>query len=68
MNKPPLDDLMKKVDSKYTLVVVSAKRARVLTEGQTELSNPKSANPVSISLHEIADGLIEWERTKIGIK
>lgn len=68
MNKPPLDDLMEKVDSKYTLVVVSAKRARTLTEGQSELSNPKSSNPVSISLHEIVDGLVEWERTRTGIK
>ena len=32
MNQPGLDVLMKSVDSKYTLVVVAAKRARQLTE------------------------------------
>ena len=30
MNQPTLDELMEKVDSRYTLVVVTAKRARTL--------------------------------------
>lgn len=68
MIKPSLDELMKKVDSKYTLVVVSAKRARTLTENQTDQEELKTANPVSIALKEIVDDNVSWERTKSGIK
>ncbi|MGI6065366.1 MAG: DNA-directed RNA polymerase subunit omega [Bacillota bacterium] len=68
MIKQSLDELMKKVDSKYTLVVVSAKRARTLTENQTDRDEFKTSNPVSVALKEIVDGKVEWERTKSGIK
>lgn len=67
MIKPSLDDLMKKVDSKYTLVVISAKIARKITEEQGENLDPK-INPVSVALQEVADGYVGWERTKVGIK
>lgn len=59
---------MKQVDSKYTLVVISAKRARFITENVPELANSKSVNPVSIALREVAQGNVVWERTKTGIK
>jgi DNA-directed RNA polymerase subunit omega len=66
--KPSLDDLMKKVDSKYTLVVISAKIARKFTENeQPEESKPR-INPVSQALHVVAKGDVKWERTKVGIK
>lgn len=68
MIKPSLDQLMTKVDSKYTLVAVAAKIARRLTEEQPELANSRTTNPVSIALREIAEGYVAWERTKIGIK
>jgi len=66
--KPSLDDLMKKVDSKYTLVVISAKRARRITEAQTDVNESVKFNPVSLALQEISDGQVLWERTKSGIK
>jgi len=65
--KPSLDELMKKVDSKYTLVVISAKIARKLTEGQTESTSTRT-NPVSVALKEVVEGHVGWERTKSGIK
>ena len=34
---PSIDDLLKRVDSKYTLVSMVAKRARELTEGAEAL-------------------------------
>ena len=34
---PSIDNLVKKVDSKYTLVTLAALRARELTDGQTPL-------------------------------
>lgn len=72
MNKPSLDDLMEKVDSRYTLVVISAKRARQVTEidmqQDQETESRMSGKPVSAALHEVARGKITYRRTKQGIK
>ncbi|MHB1421325.1 MAG: DNA-directed RNA polymerase subunit omega [Bacillota bacterium] len=68
MNQPSLDDLMKIINSKYTLVVVAAKRARQLTEGEPSAIMEKSTKPVTGALQEIIQGRIVWERTKIGLK
>lgn len=66
MNKPSLDELMRRVDSKYTLVVAAAKRARAITEAQSDLTNPKSANPVSIALKEISEGAVQCKPMRPG--
>ncbi|MDS1029637.1 DNA-directed RNA polymerase subunit omega [Bacillota bacterium LX-D] len=67
MNKPTIDELMRYVDSKYTLVVVAAKRARSFTESPETLS-AKGIKPVTRALEEIAAGKVSYERTKTGIK
>jgi DNA-directed RNA polymerase subunit omega len=60
---PTLKSLLEKVDSKYTLVVAVAKRARALTEGQPKLTkSTNSSKPVTIAVHEIAEGRITYER------
>lgn len=64
-----LDELMEKVDSRYTLVVVAAKRARQLTERKEDDNNGATVRkPVTEALREIADGKIAYRRTKQGIK
>ncbi len=68
LKQPSLDTLAKKVDSKYTLVVAVAKRARLITEGADPLIDVRSNKPVTIALHEISRGKITYERTKAGIK
>ncbi|GAC41658.1 DNA-directed RNA polymerase subunit omega [Paenibacillus popilliae] len=51
---PSIDELMKKVDSKYSLVVAASRRARQLRDGErTELHNPKSYKQVGVALEEI---------------
>ena len=60
MVDPSIDYLAEKVDSKYTLVILAAKRAR-------ELPKPAINAPekeVSTALKEIADDTITYERTK----
>ncbi|MDI3508739.1 MAG: DNA-directed polymerase subunit omega [Clostridiales bacterium] len=62
---PPLKDLLSRVDSKYALVVMVAKRARQLAEGEPKLvSDIPSNNPVTIAACEIAQGKITYERIK----
>ena len=64
-----LEDLMKHVDSKFTLVNVVTKRAKQLNNGApplTELVNPNK--PVSTAFNEVASGKIDYKRTREGIK
>lgn len=68
MIKPSLDNLVKKVDSKYTLVVLAAKRARQLMDGSEPLVEMKSSKKVTNALEEIAEDQVTFERTKTGIK
>jgi DNA-directed RNA polymerase subunit omega len=68
MIHPSLDVLVKKVDSKYTLVVAAAKRAREIMDGDAAMVDTKSNKPVTVALQEIADGKLGYERTKAGIK
>lgn len=72
MNKPRIDTLLEKVDSKYALVVVAAKRARQINnyyrnrdEGSIDdipppLVDTRSSNILTIALEEIAEGKISY--------
>lgn len=54
MLEPSIDALQKKIKSKYTLVTLSARRARQLrNEGNLLIENPKSAKHVGMALEEI---------------
>ncbi|MDD3705717.1 MAG: DNA-directed RNA polymerase subunit omega [Clostridiaceae bacterium] len=57
---PTLIPLLDKVDSKYTLVVAVAKRARQLVDGQPKLTNVNSNKPVTIAINEIFEGKIVY--------
>ncbi|MDU2066534.1 MAG: DNA-directed RNA polymerase subunit omega [Sporomusaceae bacterium] len=65
---PSLDLLVNKVDSKYTLVVLAAKRARQIMDGEPTLIDCRSNKPVTMALEEVALGKVSYERTKAGIK
>ncbi len=73
MMDPPIEDLLDKVDSKFTLVTVSAKRARQINsyfnqlgEGLGALVPPQvssvSLKPLSIAMEEVAEAKITWLR------
>jgi DNA-directed RNA polymerase subunit omega len=68
MIDPPLGALLKRVDSRYTLVVVVAKRARQLVAGAHPLIECESKKAVTQSIYETDRGLITYIRTKSGIK
>ena len=57
MLEPSIDSLQEKINSKYTLVTISARRARQLQDGDKPLiEEPKSKTFVGIALEEIAEG------------
>ena len=63
MVNPSTDTLMKKVDSRYGLVVLAAKRARQLLDGAElkETTKARSTKNVTNALEEIAEGKISYE-------
>lgn len=68
MIHPSLDSLVSKVDSKYTLVTLAAKRAREIMGGEPAAAESKSNKPVTLALEEISQNKVTFERTKTGIK
>ncbi len=68
MIKPPLEALLGRVENKYALVIVAAKRARQLKEGALPMVEVDSGNPVTVALEEIAAGKIRFEMPKLGVK
>ena len=70
---PPIEDLLDKVDSKFTLVAIGAARARQINsyynslgEGLGRIAPPQvtsvSGKPLSIAFEEIAADKLAYER------
>ena len=68
MINPGIGKLLSKVDSRYTLVVVVAKRARQLNEGASRLVDCNSEKAVTVAVDEVSEDKITYIRTKSGIK
>lgn len=73
--EPEIDQLLEKVDSKYTLCIVAAKRARqindmihgvrdqaLLTMQAPQIAQITSTKPLTLALEEIANGDVSYER------
>jgi DNA-directed RNA polymerase subunit omega len=73
--KPDVDLLLSKVDSKYTLCIVAAKRARqindmihgvrdqaMLSMAPSQLASLTSTKPLTLALDEIAADDVSYER------
>ena len=62
MTEPPINELLKKTDCRYTLAVEAAKRARQLIGGDAPLYDAKDlTKPLSIAIEEINRGLVTYE-------
>ncbi len=64
MMNPSIDSLIEKYDSKYTIAVATAKRARQLVDGAKEVVDVKTKKPVSIALFELDAQKINIYRDK----
>lgn len=63
MLNPSINTIREKADSRYTLVIMAAKRARDIIDGKPVLTNSCPIDkPVSIAAHEIAEDLITYKR------
>ena len=60
---PAIDEIKKKADSKYTLAILTAKRARDIIDGKPVLlDDMEEENPVSVTAKEIAEAYITYSR------
>lgn len=63
---PSINEIRKKADSRYTLVVLAAKRAREIIDGMPsfiEDENTAKKQPVSIAAEEIAEDYITYSKS-----
>jgi DNA-directed RNA polymerase subunit omega len=58
MLKPSIDNLLDKVDSKYSLVILESKRAKELRNNEKPTMDFTSVKPTQQALEEIADGSV----------
>ena len=59
---PSINELRKKVDSRYTLCILAAKRSRDLIDGKPLLtSHIPSPRPVSMAAQELSEDLISYK-------
>ena len=62
---PTINEIRKKADSRYTIVILAAKRARDIIDGKPILTEAETEKPVSIAANEIAEDLITYRREEM---
>ncbi|WP_077367339.1 DNA-directed RNA polymerase subunit omega [Anaerosalibacter sp. Marseille-P3206] len=69
MLHPSIGEITKKADSRYTLVMLTSKRARQIVDGSKPYIDTDSTKPVSIAIAEILEDKISYRRPEIkGLK
>ena len=59
MVKPTVTELLEKIDdNRYSLVIMTSKRARQIAEGDTVLTKAKDKSVVTLAADEIAEGKV----------
>ena len=53
---PPVSELLEHIDSRYLLVNVVAHRARQIAAEAEEFQEELPEKPVTLAIHEVADG------------
>lgn len=61
---PSINKLQEKTNSKYSLVVLTAKRARDIVEGKPVLTEEQSERPVSQAAKEIFQDLVTYKESE----
>ena len=59
---PSINTLNEKTDSRYSLCILAAKRARDIVDGKPSLTEEECERPVSQAAKEVADDMISYRR------
>lgn len=69
MINPSIVDLLDKVENRYSLVIVTSKRARQLIDGDDARVTVENAfKPLTIAINEVNERKVSYESTLKGIK
>ena len=61
MINPSVVELLEKVDDRYSLVILSSKRARQIIDGSQPQVKTESHKPLTIAINEINEKAVEFE-------
>ena len=67
MIKPSVVELLEKVNDRYSLVILTSKRARQLIEGSEPKISIDSKKPLTIAINEVDTNAVEYEIIEKGI-
>jgi DNA-directed RNA polymerase subunit omega len=68
MINPSVVDLVKKAGDRYSVVVITAKRARQIIAGSRPLIDSDITKPLTIAINELDEEKFKFELAKEGIK
>ena len=61
MINPSIVDLLTKVGDRYSLVILTSKRAREIIEGAEPLVKVDSHKPLTIAINEVNEDIVKYE-------
>ena len=64
MINPSIVDLLKRVEDRYSLVILSAKRARQIIDGAETFVDVESNKQWTIAINEIDEGFVNYKDTE----
>lgn len=68
MINPSVVDLLEQVHDRYSLVILTSKRARQIIEGSNPRITVNSNKPLTIAINEVDQNAIEFEIIEEGSK
>lgn len=68
MINPSVVDLLEKVHDRYSLVILTSKRAREIIDGSNPRISINSNKPLTIAINEVDQDAIEYEIVTEGLK
>ncbi|NLJ95313.1 MAG: DNA-directed RNA polymerase subunit omega [Clostridiaceae bacterium] len=67
LTKPTVEELLPKAENRYVLSMLTAKRARQLTDGAKKMIDSKTENYVSLASEEINENKVKAVRGKLDV-
>lgn len=64
MINPSIVDLLEKVDNRYSLVIVTSKRARQIIEGADTYVKVDSNKSLTIAINEVNQDIVKYEQVE----
>ena len=62
MINPSITELLEKVEDRYSLVIVTSRRARQIIDGSEPLTSSKSKKPLTLAIHEEEEGTVSYHK------